>query len=141
MDYLTWKSIAAAPACRAIRAGAETWALPNGGFFSGGRVYTHGLQTKRGTCYVVCREVMREVDATKFDMLATRAARQAVLILQGWAGRREYPVEVIDETPKRYRVKLLGDESALLPGHRLLDPGSVTLVPKTAVKIDSQTER
>src|SRR5690554_5898418 len=44
MDYFTWKSIAAAPACRAIRAGAETWALPNGGFFSGGRVYTHGLQ-------------------------------------------------------------------------------------------------
>lgn len=74
MDYMTWKTIASDPACRAIRAGGETWPLPNGGFFSGGRTYTHGLQTKRGTCYVVCREVMREVEATKIAMLAEQAS-------------------------------------------------------------------
>lgn len=77
MDYYNWKTIATAPACRAVRAGAEVWPLPNGGFFSGGRTYTHGLKTKRGTCYVVCREVMREVEAAKFEALtAKRDPRQ-----------------------------------------------------------------
>ncbi len=74
MDYYNWKTIGAAPACRAVRAGAETWPLPSGGFYSGGRTYTHGLQTKRGACYVVCREVMKEVEATKNDMLVEQSS-------------------------------------------------------------------
>lgn len=73
MDYMTWKTIAAAPATRAVRAGAEVWPFPNGSFFSGGRTYSHGLRTKRGTCYVVCTHVMREVDAVKFEMLSEQA--------------------------------------------------------------------
>lgn len=32
----------------------------------------------------------------------------AYLCLNTWAGLREYPVEIIKETPKRYRVRLLG---------------------------------
>lgn len=73
MEYFNWKTIASAPASRVIRAGAEVWPLPHGGFGSGGHVYTHGLKTKRGTCYVVCRLVMKEVDATKLSMLAEQA--------------------------------------------------------------------
>lgn len=75
LDYFTWKTIATAPACRAIRAGAETWPLPNGGYYSGNRVYSHGLRTRRGTCYVVSREVMREVDAAKVALLIEQAAQ------------------------------------------------------------------
>lgn len=71
------KTIATAPACRAIRAGAQTWPLPNGGYFSGGRTYTHGLKTKRGTTYMVSREVMREIECTKFDMLVESSAKTA----------------------------------------------------------------
>ena len=77
LDYVSWKTIGSAPAIRAVRAGAEVWPLPNGSFFSGGRTYSHGLKTKRGTCYVVCTQVMREVDATKFEMLSERASASA----------------------------------------------------------------
>lgn len=70
MEYFAWKTIASAQACRAVRAGAKTWPLPGGGFYSGGYIYTHGLQTKAGTCYVVSSFVMRDVEATQLEMLA-----------------------------------------------------------------------
>lgn len=69
MDYYTWKSIASAPACRAIRSGAEIWPLPIA-FSSGAYAYTHGLSTKRGTCYVVCKQVMRDVEHVLAEMRA-----------------------------------------------------------------------
>lgn len=69
MDQFTWKTIAAEPACRAVRSGAEVWPLPGGGFYSSGHTYTHGLRTKRGTCYVVSNWVMRAVEQTRLDML------------------------------------------------------------------------
>lgn len=69
MSYMTWKTIATEPAIRAVRAGAKVWQLPGGGFFSGGHTYTHGLQTNRGTCYVVSKIVMRAVVATQKRML------------------------------------------------------------------------
>lgn len=71
MDYYTWKSIASAPACRAVRAGAEVWELPIS-FYSGGYSYTHGLRTSRGTCYVVSSFVMRDVNATRLERLSER---------------------------------------------------------------------
>ncbi|RPJ40084.1 MAG: hypothetical protein EHM35_00310 [Planctomycetaceae bacterium] len=55
----------------------------------------------------------------------------AVLLLDGWAGRSRIPVEVVGETPKRYRVKLLAD--ARLPGGRQFQAGAVVLVPKHAI--------
>jgi hypothetical protein len=67
MEFTSWKTIAAEAACRALRSGAEIWPLPIE-FFSGGRTYTHGLKTRRGTSYVVCREVMQTVDAARLEM-------------------------------------------------------------------------
>ena len=60
----------------------------------------------------------------------------AKLIMDDWAGRHAIPCEVIGETPKRYRIKLLQD--ARLPGNRYFEAGSVTLVPKHAVKLESK---
>ncbi len=80
MDYLSWKTIASDPACRAVRNGAEVWPLPNGGFYSGGHVYTHGLRTKRGTCYVVSRWTMKGVAATQMEMLTEQKLGAAQVI-------------------------------------------------------------
>ena len=56
----------------------------------------------------------------------------AKLLLDGWAGRSEHPVEVVEETPKRYRVKLLCD--VRLPSRREGKAGDVVLVPKHAIR-------
>ena len=58
----------------------------------------------------------------------------AVLHMDGWAGRRNYPVEVLSETPKRYRIKLL--MGSFRQGHRKRRCGDVFLVPKHAVTVD-----
>lgn len=59
-----------------------------------------------------------------------------VLCIDNWAGRREIPVEVINEKPKRktksIRVKLLKD--CLLP-NRMGHKDQVILVPKYAVRL------
>jgi hypothetical protein len=60
----------------------------------------------------------------------------AALVLDGWAGRQRIPCEVIGETPKRYRIKLLQD--ALLPSRRQCKAGDVVLVPRYAVKLESK---
>ncbi|NLE94386.1 MAG: hypothetical protein GX600_01705 [Dehalococcoidia bacterium] len=55
------------------------------------------------------------------------------LEIDGWAGRTSAPVEVVGETPKRYRVRLLQDTR--LPGrYRRGAKGDVVLVPRYAVK-------
>lgn len=53
------------------------------------------------------------------------------LMLDGWAGRTLIPCEIVGETPKRTRIKLL--ERARLPGNRWFDAGQVALVPTKAV--------
>lgn len=58
----------------------------------------------------------------------------AYLVLDSWAGRERIPVEVVGETPKRYRVRLLAD--ALLPSRRHVKAGETVLVPRYAVKQD-----
>lgn len=55
-----------------------------------------------------------------------------VLLIDSWAGRSRHPVEIISETPKRYKVKLLTE--VLLPSKRSGSPGDVVLVPKFSVK-------
>lgn len=56
--------------------------------------------------------------------------RPGRLWLESWAGRTSYRVDVIDETPKRYRVRLL--EAVTLKGWAV---GDVRLVPKYAVEV------
>ncbi len=60
------------------------------------------------------------------------ATRRGELRLDSWAGRRSYPVEVLGETPQRYRIRLLEDMP--LPGRNKRGAaGEVRLVPKYAV--------
>ena len=59
---------------------------------------------------------------------------RAVLALDSWAGRTEHPVEIVGETPKRYRVRILEDWLGL-PSRRVASRGDVVLVPKYAVRI------
>ena len=54
------------------------------------------------------------------------------LEIDGWAGRVSTPVEVIGETPSRYRIRLLQDTR--LPGNRRGAKGDVVLVPRYAIK-------
>jgi len=53
------------------------------------------------------------------------------IAVQTWAGLLHYSVEIVGETPKRLRVKLLQD--AMLPGKRFVTAGSIILVPRHAV--------
>lgn len=57
----------------------------------------------------------------------------ATLLLDGWAGRERVPVEIVGETPKRYRVRLLAE--CRLPSRRRGKAGDVVLVPRYAVKV------
>ena len=58
--------------------------------------------------------------------------RSAIVAVNSWAGRFEYAVSVIGETPTRYRVRWIDG------GHRSrsrsFEAGDVTLVPKYAVR-------
>jgi hypothetical protein len=57
--------------------------------------------------------------------------------MDGWAGRREIPCEILKETPHRFLVKL--GEDCLLPGGRQASEGQEIYVPKDAV--DRMAER
>jgi len=69
MDYYDWKAIDTANAVRAVEQGATVWELPIS-FGNGQAVFTHGLQTRRGTCYVVSGWVMRAVEQAQRALLA-----------------------------------------------------------------------
>lgn len=57
---------------------------------------------------------------------------QKVVRVQSWAGVHLVSVEIIGETPKRYRVRILSD--ARWPGRRnSVKAGDVKLVPKNHV--------
>lgn len=57
----------------------------------------------------------------------------AVLCLNGWEGRTETPVEIVGETPKRYRIS--ASKRVKLAGqNRWLEIGQTALVPKYAVR-------
>ena len=55
------------------------------------------------------------------------------IVLDTWAGRRYYAVEVVGETPKKTRVRILTPGGVKLPGRRYVDYGETVLVPKHAV--------
>jgi hypothetical protein len=67
--------------------------------------------------------------------MVSQGGQSAVLLLNGWSGRSEHPIELVGETPKRYRVRLLCD--VRLPSRRQGRAGDVILVPKHAIKLSS----
>lgn len=58
--------------------------------------------------------------------------RKAVVCVYGWMGYREFPVVIVGETPKRYRVRFEDDIRMRSSFKR---KGTVGLVPKNAVKL------
>lgn len=61
------------------------------------------------------------------------------ILVDGWAGYQRIPVEILGETPKRYRVKLI--ERSKLPGrNNWRNAGDVVLVPKHAVRIMTESQ-
>lgn len=59
------------------------------------------------------------------------AERLAVVCVNSWAGRQEYPCIVIGETAKRYRIQVAAPTK--LPAV-LLKPGESYLVPKHSIR-------
>lgn len=58
--------------------------------------------------------------------------RAGWLNVETWAGRYHTIVELIGETPKRYRIRAL-QRTRLAGRDRWLDAGGTALVPKSAV--------
>ncbi len=56
------------------------------------------------------------------------------IVLETWAGRRYYSVEVVEETPKKARVRIITPEGVTLPGGRFIQCGEIVLVPKSAIR-------
>jgi hypothetical protein len=54
------------------------------------------------------------------------------LCLQGWHGFSRQRVEIVGETPKKWRIRAI--ERTRLAGPRWLEPHAVTTVPKHAVR-------
>lgn len=55
------------------------------------------------------------------------------IALDTWAGRRYYAIEVIGETPKKARVRILAPGGVMLPGRRYVNCNEIVLVPKHAL--------
>ena len=55
------------------------------------------------------------------------------IVLDTWAGRRYYAVEVVGETPKKLRVRILTPGGVMRPRRRYLNCGDTLLVPKQEV--------
>ena len=68
------------------------------------------------------------------------SANPKAIVLDTWAGRRYYAVEVIGETPKKVRVRVLVPGGVMLPGRRHIQCGEEVLVPKHAV-VDRPAEQ
>lgn len=60
---------------------------------------------------------------------------EGALHFNDWAGRRSYPVTVVGETPKKYRIRA-EVVSFKHPSAGIVKPGDVVLVPKYAVTRD-----
>lgn len=62
--------------------------------------------------------------------------RDAWLLLEGWHGNSEQAVQVIGETPKRYRIKAVA-RTRLAGRCRFIQAGEIALVPKHAVRFST----
>ena len=56
------------------------------------------------------------------------------VVFDTWAGRRYYAVEVVGETPKKARIRVLTPGGVMLPNRRYVQCGEIALVPKHAIK-------
>lgn len=75
----------------------------------------------------------------RYAVLCRGNKRIGVLCSESWSGRSEEKVEIIGETPKRYRIR--ADRRIKLAGRdRWLEVGDDVLVPKTAVRIEEKKE-
>jgi hypothetical protein len=54
------------------------------------------------------------------------------ILLQGYAGLTKRRVQIVGETPKRYRIRAL-ERTRLAGRHRYIESGAEALVPKHAV--------
>jgi hypothetical protein len=66
-------------------------------------------------------------------MVLLMSAEIKSVVLDTWAGRRYYAVEVVGETPKKARVRILTPGGVMLPGRRYVNFGETVLVPKHAL--------
>lgn len=57
------------------------------------------------------------------------------LCCNSWAGYSEHPVELVGETPKRYRIRAI-NRTKLGGRCRWLARGEIALVPKRAVRVE-----
>ncbi len=55
------------------------------------------------------------------------------VVLDTWAGRRYYAVEVLGETPKKARIRVLTPGDVMLPNRRYVQCGEIALVPMHAI--------
>lgn len=60
-------------------------------------------------------------------------AKPGYLRIDGWAGRHDYAVMVIGETPKKYRIRAVVTATPLAGRRRSLNVGEEALVPKHAI--------
>lgn len=60
---------------------------------------------------------------------------KGILIINGWAGRREIPVLIVGETPKRYRIQAI--QPIKLVG-RYIESGETNLVPQNAIDFECE---
>jgi hypothetical protein len=61
---------------------------------------------------------------------------KAELLIQSWAGLIRHEIEIVGQTPKKYRVKWIKDEPFIPPkSGTVRQKGDIFLVPKTAVRI------
>ena len=75
----------------------------------------------------------------RYEVLCMGNKRTGILRMDGWEGRTEEKVEIIGETPKRYRIR--ADRRIKLAGRdRWLEVGDDVLVPKTAVRIEEKKD-
>ena len=61
------------------------------------------------------------------------SATAKCIVLDTWAGRRYYAVELIGETPKKARIRVLTPGGIMLPNRRYVQFGEIALVPKHAI--------
>lgn len=76
---------------------------------------------------------------TADKMTITQEKFKAMVCINSWAGRAEYPCRVVGETPKRYLIEV--DKPTALPGFRLLLPGQTKLVPKRAIRFEERRDK
>lgn len=75
----------------------------------------------------------RDESVATRSLIKVFAVNATFLVLDTWAGRRYYPVELVGQTPTKSRVRILTPGGVMLPGRRYVNCGETVLVPTHAV--------